>query len=155
MTETDWPAVRMIYEQGIATGNATFETEAPEWDAWDIGHLRDHRVVAMSGSDVVGWSALSPVSSRFVYRGVASESVYVRDDVRGVGVGRALLGALIEGAETAGIWTIETAIFPENTTSVRLHERCGFRIVGVRERIGSHDGRWRDTLFMERRSHKL
>jgi phosphinothricin acetyltransferase len=152
MRDADWPAVREIYEQGIATGNATFETEAPDWHDWDAEHLAHHRIVAARNDVVVGWAALSPVSGRCVYRGVAADSVYVQADARGLGVGRALLDALITGAESAGIWTIETGIFPENTVSVRLHERCGFRIVGIRQRIGSHFGRWRDTLLVERRS---
>jgi len=153
MTATDWPYVREIYEAGIATGNATFETSAPAWESWDDSHLVEHRLVATAdGDDVVGWAALSPVSDRCVYAGVAENSVYVHPDYAGRGVGRLLLDALIVDAEAAGIWTIQTGIFPENSASLGLHERCGFRIVGRRERIGRLNGVWRDTLFLERRS---
>jgi phosphinothricin acetyltransferase len=155
MHDEDWPAVRRIYEQGIATGNATFEIEAPDWDEWRADHLPDHRIVAVLAGVVVGWAALSAVSGRCVYRGVASDSVYIDAGARGQGVGRAVLDALVRSAEAAGIWTIETNIFPENTVSIRLHERCDFRIVGTRERIGRHFGRWRDTLLLERRSALL
>jgi L-amino acid N-acyltransferase YncA len=147
-----WDAVARIYAEGIATGNATFETEVPTWERWDASHHADHRLVALSDGEVTGWAALSPVSDRYVYEGVAEESVYVAEEARGRGVGRELLEALIAGSEAAGIWTIQTGIFPENEASVRLHERVGFRIVGVRERIGRHDGVWRDVLFLERRS---
>jgi L-amino acid N-acyltransferase YncA len=147
-----WDAVARIYAEGIATGHATFETEVPSWERWEGSHLADHRLVALSGDEVVGWAALSPVSDRCVYGGVAEESVYVADGARGRGVGRALLEALIERSEAAGIWTIQTGIFPENEASVRLHERVGFRIVGVRERLGMLHGVWRDVLLLERRS---
>jgi L-amino acid N-acyltransferase YncA len=147
-----WDAVARIYAEGIATGHATFETEVPSWERWDASHLADHRLVALSEDEVVGWAALSPVSDRCVYGGVAEESVYVADGARGRGVGRALLEALIERSEAAGIWTIQTGIFPENEASVRLHERVGFRIVGVREGLGKHAGVWRDVLLLERRS---
>jgi len=153
MTAADWPRVREIYAAGIATGNATFETRAPEWEAWDRGHLAEHRLVAtVNGGDVVGWASLSPVSDRCVYAGVAENSVYVHPDHRGRDVGRRLLQALIREAEAAGIWTIQTGVFPENTASLALHERCGFTIVGRRRRIGQLNGVWRDTLFLERRS---
>jgi L-amino acid N-acyltransferase YncA len=148
----DWPAVRAIYEAGIATGNATFETAAPAWDAWDAAHLPDHRLVARDRDRVVGWAALAPVSDRCAYAGVAEDSVYVAAEARGRGVGRQLLEALLSSAERAGIWTVQTGIFPENGPSVRLHEACGFRLVGVRERIGRLNGRWRDVLLLERRS---
>jgi L-amino acid N-acyltransferase YncA len=147
-----WNAVARIYAQGIATGNATFETEVPSWERWDASHLADHRLVAVRDGRVVGWAALSPVSERRVYSGVTEESVYVAEEVRGEGVGRKLLEALIAGAEAAGIWTIQTGIFPENKASVRMHERVGFRIVGTRERLGKHADVWRDVLFLERRS---
>jgi L-amino acid N-acyltransferase YncA len=147
-----WDAVARIYAEGIATGHATFETEVPSWERWDASHFADHRLVALSGEEVVGWAALSPVSGRCVYGGVAEESVYVAEEARGGGVGRALLEALIARSEAAGIWTIQTGIFPENEASVRLHERVGFRIVGTRERLGRHNGVWRDVLFLERRS---
>lgn len=157
MTEADWPAVRAIYEAGIATGNATFETTAPDWDRWDAAHLTDHRLVAVlpgpDGAEVVaGWAALAPVSDRCAYAGVAENSVYVDPAHQGHGIGRRLLQALVEQAEAAGIWTVQTGIFPENGASVALHTACGFRIVGRRERLGRLDGVWRDVLFLERRS---
>jgi L-amino acid N-acyltransferase YncA len=152
MRPGDWPAVRDIYEAGIATGNATFESSAPEWHEWDRTHLAGHRLVAEVGGLVVGWAALSSVSDRCADAGVAENSVYVEPQHRGRGIGRALLAALIESAEAAGLWTIQTGIFPENAASIALHERCGFRIVGRRERIGRLDGEWRDTLILERRS---
>ena len=149
----DWPEVAAIYEAGIRTGNATFDTAAPAWEAWDGSHLPDQRLVAVDdGGVVVGWAALAPVSERCCYAGVAEDSVYVSPDARGRGVGRALLEALIERAERAGIWTIQAGIFAENEPSVALHLRCGFRVVGVRERLGKLDGVWRDVLLLERRS---
>jgi L-amino acid N-acyltransferase YncA len=148
----DWPAVRAIYEAGIATGDATFEAAAPDWAAWDAAHLADHRLVARDGGRVVGWVALAPVSDRCAYAGVAEDSIYVAPDAQGRGVGRALLAAVIASAEGGGIWTIQTGIFPENQASVRLHEACGFRMVGRRERLGRLHGRWRDVLLLERRS---
>jgi L-amino acid N-acyltransferase YncA len=152
LVEWDWPAVKAIYEQGIAGGNATFETEAPSWDDWDRTHLEGHRLVALQDGEVVGWAALAPVSERCVYEGVAENSVYVADEAQGRGVGRALLEELIARSERDGIWTIQTGIFPENEASIELHKRCGFRVVGVRERLGQHHGVWRDVVFMERRS---
>jgi L-amino acid N-acyltransferase YncA len=154
MTTEDWPAVLRIYEEGIATGNATFETEAPDWTAWDEAHLPDHRFVARLDDKVVGWVALSPVSHRRVYAGVTEVSVYVAEDARGQGVGRALLSAVIESSERGGVWTLQTGIFPENEASLALHRRLGFREVGVRERIGRHYGAWRDVVFLERRSQR-
>jgi L-amino acid N-acyltransferase YncA len=148
----DWPAVLAIYEAGIATGDATFETAAPDWPAWDAAHLPGHRLVARDGGRVVGWVALAPVSDRCAYAGVAEDSIYVAPDAQGRGVGRALLAAVVASAERGGIWTIQTGIFPENQASVRLHEACGFRVVGVRERLGRLHGRWRDVLLLERRS---
>jgi L-amino acid N-acyltransferase YncA len=147
-----WDAVARIYAHGIATGHATFETEVPSWERWDASHLPGHRLVAVRDGAVTGWAALSPVSDRCVYGGVAEESVYVAEEARGRGVGRELLEALIAGAEASGIWTIQTGIFPENEASVRLHERVGFRVVGKRERLGQHNGVWRDVLLLERRS---
>ena len=141
--------------KGLATGNATFETEIPAWEAWDASHLAELRLVAVLDGEVVGWTALSPVSERCVYAGVAEESVYVAAAARGRGVGRALLEELIRRSEEAGIWTIQTGIFPENEASLRLHERVGFRVVGVRERLGQRDGVWRDVVFLERRSALL
>jgi L-amino acid N-acyltransferase YncA len=152
MRPDDWPAVRSIYEAGIATGNATFETDAPDWSAWDAAHLPDHRLVALVDGQVVGWSALAPVSDRCAYAGVAEDSIYVAPEAEGRGVGRALLAAVVASAEQGGIWTVQTGIFPENQPSVRLHEACGFRVVGVRECLGRLEGRWRDVLLMERRS---
>jgi len=150
---THWHAAERIYLEGIATGDATFETGAPSWEAWDRGHLADLRVVAIDESAVVlGWAALSPVSDRCVDQGVAEESVYVGEHVRGRGVGRRLLDDLIRRSEQAGIWTIQTGIFPENEASLRLHAAAGFRIVGMRERLGRLDGVWRDVVFLERRS---
>ena len=147
----DWPQVSAIYEDGIATGNATFETAAPAWEVWDAAHP-EHRLVAELGGEVAGWAALAPVSGRPCYRGVAEESVYVAAWARGRGVGRELLEALLARADAAGIWTLEAGIFPENRASVRLHLVCGFRIVGVRERLGQLGGVWRDVLLLERRS---
>jgi L-amino acid N-acyltransferase YncA len=148
----DWPAVRAIYQTGIATGNATFETAAPDWPAWDAAHLEAHRLVATEAGRVLAWAALAPVSDRCAYAGVAEDSVYVAPDAQGRGVGRALLQAVVGSAERGGIWTVQTGIFPENQASVRLHEACGFRVVGVRERLGRLNGRWRDVLLLERRS---
>jgi L-amino acid N-acyltransferase YncA len=152
LEEKDWPAVRSIFEEGIATGQATFETEAPAWEEWDGAHLADVRLVAEEDGEVVGWAALSPYSSRAVYAGVAEESVYVARKARGRGVGRALLEAIVERSEAAGIWTLEAGVFPENRSSVTLHLGCGFRAVGLRERIGRLNGEWRDVLLLERRS---
>jgi L-amino acid N-acyltransferase YncA len=151
----DWPAAAEIYWDGIRDGLATFETEVPTWEAWDAAHLPGHRLVADLLGEVVGWAALAPVSSRPCYRGVAENSVYVARAARGLGIGRRLLETLIAGAERAGIWTIQTAVFPENRASLVLHERCGFRVVGTRERIAKRDGAWRDTVFLERRSEVL
>lgn len=152
MQTQDWPAVRAIYLEGIATKNATFENDAPEWEKWDSAHLKSCRLVARLNGQVIGWAALSPVSSRCVYAGVAEESIYISEAARGQGVGRKLLTALIEESEKAGLWTIQTGIFPENTVSLHLHERCGFRVLGVREKVGQMDGVWRDVVLMERRS---
>lgn len=152
MTPDDWEAVRSIYLEGIATHNATFEQSAPEWAAWDKKVLRVCRLVARTDGVVTGWAVLAPYSARAVYAGVAESSVYVAEAVRGQGQGRLLLDALVAASEAAGFWTLQAGIFPENVASVRLHERCGFRIVGRRERIGQMHGVWRDVLLMERRS---
>jgi L-amino acid N-acyltransferase YncA len=153
LEEKDWPVVRSIFEEGIATGQATFETEAPSWQDWDGAHLPDLRLVAEAEGAVVGWAALAPYSSRAVYAGVAEESVYVAERTRGRGIGRVLLEALVARSEAAGIWTLEAGIFPENQASVTLHLACGFRKVGIRERIGRmKSGEWRDVLLLERRS---
>jgi L-amino acid N-acyltransferase YncA len=147
----DWPEVAEIYEDGIRTGNATFETGVPAWEAWDAAHP-EQRLVAQLDDRIAGWAALSPVSDRGCYRGVAENSVYVGEWARGRGVGRALLEELIERSESAGIWTLRAGIFPENKASVRLHMVCGFRLVGVHERLGELDGVWRDVFLLERRS---
>lgn len=152
MSDADWEQVRLIYLEGIATGQATFETEAPSWEKWNAGHLLHSRLVARSADVVKGWAALSPVSNRCVYGGVAEVSVYVGEEHRGEGVGRALLESLISASEHNGIWTLQAGIFPENTSSVALHRRYGFREVGRRERIGKMREVWRDTLLLERRS---
>jgi L-amino acid N-acyltransferase YncA len=148
----DWPEVARIFEEGIRTGNATFETEVPSWEAWDEAHLPEHRFVAERDGHVVGWIALVPVSPRECYAGVAEVSAYVAEDSRCSGVGAGLLAALIESAERGGIWTLETGVFPENEPSLRLLQRFGFRVVGMRERIGQLHGIWRDVVFLERRS---
>jgi L-amino acid N-acyltransferase YncA len=155
MVMADWESVRDIYAAGIATGHATFERETPPWEEWDEAHLAAPRLVARSRGEMLGWAALSPVSSRCVYGGVAEVSVYVGAAARGRGIGKALLNALVEASERHGIWTLQAGIFPENEPSVALHKGCGFRIVGVRERIGSMDGVWRDVLLMERRSDRV
>ena len=147
----DWPQVAAIYEDGIRTGNATFETGVPTWERWDAAHPQIRLVAELDG-EVAGWATLSPASDRSCYRGVAENSVYVAAWARGHGLGRALLEELIVRAEAAGIWTIDAGIFPENRASVRLHLVCGFRIVGVRERLGESGGVWRDVLLLERRS---
>jgi L-amino acid N-acyltransferase YncA len=155
MNATDWEQVRAIYVEGIATGNSTFETEAPSWEAWDHAHLSFARLVATDGERVLGWAALSPVSKRLVYRGVAELTVSVAESAREQGVGRALLEALIAESERNGIWTLQAVIMVENAASIKLHLRCGFREVGHRERIGNLHGVWRDTLLFERRSDKV
>ena len=148
----DWPAVRAIYAEGLATGQATFETTPPEWTAWDAAHLSDCRFIAEESGKVCGWAALTPVSGRCVYAGVAEVSVYVAGVARGKGVGGQLLERLIIASEQAGRWTLQAGIFPENVASVRLHLKAGFRLVGHRERIGQLQGVWRDTVLLERRS---
>ncbi|HEX5558820.1 MAG TPA: GNAT family N-acetyltransferase [Gaiellales bacterium] len=151
LAATDWDDVARIYAEGIAT-LATFETEVPSWEQWDRAHLPGHRLVARDEGRVVGWAALAPVSSRCVYAGVAEVSVYVAADARGRGIGTALLAALVKSSEAGGVWTLEAGILPENEASVRMHERCGFRVVGRRERLGRMRGEWRDVLLLERRS---
>ena len=151
MTTHDWPAVSAIYSEGIATRTATFETSAPTFEEFDAGRHPEHRFVAVDDGAVVGWAALSPVSSRACYAGVVEHSVYVAEAARERGLGRALMERLIASAEAGGIWTIQTSIFPENAASVALHERLDFRVVGRRERIAQLDGIWRDTILLERR----
>ena len=148
----DWPEVARIFAEGIATGHATFETAVPSWEAWDAAHLPERRLVADRDGRVVGWTALAPVSSRCCYAGVAEVSAYVAEGAREQGVGAELLAALVERSERSGIWTLETGVFPENNPSLALLRRFGFRVVGVRERIGQMHGLWRDVVFLERRS---
>jgi len=152
MAPGDWAEVRAIYLEGIATGDATFETEAPAWERWDASHRPGERFVAREGGAVLGWAALSSVSDRCVYGGVAEVSVYVAAAARGKGIGAALLRQLIDASEEAGVWTLQAGIFPENRGSLALHERLGFRQVGRRERLGKLKGVWRDVLLLERRS---
>jgi L-amino acid N-acyltransferase YncA len=147
----DWPAVRSIFEEGIRSGDATFEAQAPSWEAWDAAHP-ELRLVAERDAGVVGFAALSSPSPRLCYRGVGEVSVYVAEEARGAGVGRALLERLVERSEAAGYWTLTAGVFPENEASLRLHEACGFREVGVRERLGESGGVWRDVVLLERRS---
>jgi phosphinothricin acetyltransferase len=153
LEERDWPAVKAIFEEGIATRAATFETEAPSWEDWDDAH-RSLRLVAEEDGAIVGWAALSPYSARECYRGVAESSVYVAERARGRGIGRALMERLVRDSEEAGFWTLQAGVFPENEESLALHRRCGFRVVGVRERIGRLDGEWRDVVLLERRSER-
>ena len=155
MREEDWPAVRSIYEEGIATGEATFEAEPPKFEEWDRSHVDTCRLIARERDEVVGWAALSPVSDRCAYEGVGEVSVYVAAAARGRGVGGALLRALVACSEVEGFWTLQAGIVVENAASRALHARYGFREVGVRERIGKLDGRWRDVLLMERRSSSV
>jgi L-amino acid N-acyltransferase YncA len=152
MRPVDWAEVKTIYLEGIATGHATLETDAPSWEVWDEAHLRFARLVARDDRTISGWAALSPVSRRQAYAGVAEVSVYVAANNRGAGVGRALLEALIAESEKNGIWMLQAVVFPENAATIALHLRCGFREVGRRERIGKLDGEWRDTILLERRS---
>ena len=158
MSADDWPAVSDVYASGIATGQATFQTSVPTWSEWDASHLETCRLVARRSADgeVVGWAALTRVSSRCVYAGVAEVSIYIGEAARGRGVGRRLLEKLIEESERDGIWTLQSGIFPENEASVALHVACGFRVVGRRERIGrTSEGVWRDNLLLERRSQTV
>jgi phosphinothricin acetyltransferase len=152
MQAEDWPNVQRIYREGIETGNATFETQVPEWGVWDGKTRPQPRLVARLDDQVVGWAALSSVSARAVYAGVCEVSVYVAAAARGQGIGKKLLQALVQASEELGIWTLQASIFPENQASIAIHEQCGFRILGRREKIAQHRGRWRDTVLMERRS---
>jgi L-amino acid N-acyltransferase YncA len=157
MTSDDWEQVRSIYLEGIATGHSTFEADAPDWDKWHSGHLAEPRLVARAGERIVGWAGLSPVSGRSVYSGVAEVSLYVGAQYRGEGIGSALLDALIDASERAGIWTLQGGIFPENTASLALVKKHGFREVGRREKTGRMTygelaGTWRDVILVERRS---
>lgn len=152
MQDADWPTVALILREGIATGDARFENTVPSWEEFDRSHLDHCRRVARSGDEVVAWFVLGAVSPRKVYAGVAEVSIYVRASARGQGVGRPLLEAGVSASEEAGIWTLQAGIFPENTASLALHQQCGFRTVGIRERMGQMAGRWRDVVLMERRS---
>jgi L-amino acid N-acyltransferase YncA len=152
MVEDDWVDVAEIYRHGIEDGDSTFEDAVPSWKEWDAGHFGAPRLVARMDGVVVGWAALAPISDRCAYRGVAWDSVYVRREARGRGIGRLLLERLVHDAEATGFWTLQAGIFPENDASIALHERCGFRIVGVRERLGRLGGVWRDVVLLERRS---
>lgn len=153
MIPDDWPAVREIYRQGIDTGDATFEREVPDWEAWDARRHSECRFVAESDGTVVGFACVSPSSKRAVYAGVCEVMVYVAEGHRGQGIGSLLMTSMVEATEAEGIWMLQSSIFPENVASIRAHEHVGFRVVGTRERIGRfHDGRWRDTVLMERRS---
>ena len=152
MLPEDWPSVRRIYADGIATGNATFETAVPDWETWDRNHLQECRLVARSGDAVIAWAALSPVSARACYAGVAEHSVYVDRAWRGQGIGKRLLAAFVAESEAAGFWTLQSSIFPENRASITIHLACGFRILGRRKRVARQHGVWRDTVIVERRS---
>ena len=155
MVPEDWEQVSAIYQDGIDTGNATFETCAPPWETWNAAHLPICRLVARDGNLILGWAALSPTSKRSVYAGVAESSIYIDKDHRGKGIGNALLDALVSDSEKNGLWTLQTGIFPENIASLSLHKSHGFRVVGTRERIGKRNGVWRDVLLMERRSKRV
>ena len=155
MTASDWEQVRAIYVEGLREGNSTFETQAPSWEAWDEAHLKSPRLVMRADDKVLGWAALSPVSRRSVYSGVAELTIYVTESERGKGIGRALLEQLIEESEQAGIWTLQASIFPENVASIELHLKSGYREVGRRERIAKLNGVWRDTILFERRSKRV
>lgn len=152
LTADSWPEVARIYEAGIATKNATFQTAAPEWSAWDADHRKDCRLIALLNDKITGWAALTPISGRCIYAGVAEVSVYIDAEYRGQGIGNQLMKALINASEIQGIWTLQAGIFPENTGSIRLHLKNGFRTIGVRQRIGQMAGVWRDVLLLERRS---
>ncbi len=152
MVDSDWKAVSKIYEDGIATGFATFEKSIPSFESWNDAHIDSCRLLATENETVLGWAALSPVSSRCVYGGVAEVSVYVSQNSRGKGVGKLLMKSLISESEKVGIWTLQSGIFPENVGSIQLHEKVGFRFLGKRERIGKLNGEWKDNLLFERRS---
>ena len=152
LNKTHWQQVEEIYLQGIAKGNATFETESPGWEKWDATHLESSRFVSLEGNIITGFAALSPVSTRHVYRGVAEVMIYIHEDYRGKGIGKKLLSYLINKSEELGMWTLNAGIFPENTASIELHKNLGFREVGFRERIGEMNGAWRNTILLERRS---
>ena len=154
MLPRHWPEVKSIYEDGIASGNATFETTSPSWNDWNNAHLQQCRLIAKQEDTILGWAALSTVSGRCVYAGVAEVSVYICQSARGRGIGKQLLNSLVLESEENNLWTLQAGIFPENLASIKIHQYCGFRIIGNRERIGKMNGIWRDTLLLERRSIK-
>ena len=155
MCPEDWPSVKQIYWEGIATGDASFETSIPEWHVWDKNHLLDCRLVVRMANKIIAWSALSPVSERCIYGGVAEVSIYVAQDSRGKGIATSLLKALIKDSEKKGFWTLQAGIFPENKASINLHLKCGFVQVGLRKKLGKLNGIWRDVILLERRSDKV
>lgn len=150
-----WPFVKEIYESGLSTGNASFQTSAPSWGEWDVAHLKHSRLISILSSQIVGWAALTPISGRCVYAGVAEVSVYVHPENHGLGIGKNLLQELINESEKNGIWTLQAGIFPENIPSLCIHEKMGFRQVGIREKIGQLNGKWRDTVLLEKRSRTI
>lgn len=154
MRKSDWPEVKNIYEEGIQSGLATFETESPDWESWDKNHFKECRIAAIANNKIAGWCALSPVSKRYVYRGVAEVSIYLKNEFKGKGIGKKLMQFLINEAENAGFWTLQSVMFPENEKSIKLHKELGFRTVGFREKIGMLNNSWRDTLLLEYRSKK-
>ena len=155
MLPSHWESVKQIYAEGIASGNATFQTAIPTWIEWDEAHVKNSRLIAVEDTEVLGWAALTPVSGRCVYAGVGEVSVYVSEKTRGKGVGKKLLNALINESEKNNFWTLQAGIFPENYASIKIHEQCGFRIIGSREKIDQSNGSWRDTLLLERRSKSV
>ncbi len=154
MLPRHWEQVRNIYQEGISTGNATFQATIPSWEEWDSAHVKNCRLVATEDDTIIGWAALTAVSGRCVYAGVGEVSVYVSNHMQGKGIGKKLLQALIDESEKDNFWTLQAGIFPENMASIKIHEQCGFRIIGRRERIGQMNGIWRDTLLLEKRSNK-
>jgi len=155
MLNTDWPSVKKIYEEGLATGNASFQTTAPDWNEWNESHVNSCRLVALENEAILGWAALTAVSGRCVYAGVGEVSVYIAQQSRGIGIGKILLQSLIDESEKNNFWTLQSGIFPENKPSIRIHEELGFRLIGSRQKIGKMNGVWRDTLLFERRSPKI
>lgn len=155
ITEEDFPEVQEIYAQGIQTGNATFETTLPDWQKWDSSHLKQARIAVVFENRIIGWGALSRVSDRCVYEGVAEISVYIHTDFQGRGIGTLIMKQLIEESERAGIWSLMSGVFPENEVSIHIHLKEGFRIVGTREKIAKLHGVWRDTVLLQRRSTRV
>ena len=156
MEQADWEQVALIYLEGINTGKSTFQGEVPPWEIWDAGHIKTCRLLACEGSEVLGWAALTPFSSRAVYSGVADLSIYIGEKHRGQGVGRLLLAAIIEESEKLGFWTLQSKIIGENTASIELHKKCGFRVIGYKEKLGRMpNGIWHDIVLMERRSNTM